>query len=59
MYATGRENELKFEYNGQTIEFNIEIQHNHLGLLRKVFKELESVGKPVSVINSWGRKKKI
>jgi hypothetical protein len=59
LYATGRENELKFEYNGQQVKFNIEIGYNHLGLLRKVFKELEFNGKPVSVINNWGKKRNI
>lgn len=57
--SSGYENILKFKHKGTDLKFNIELKYEYLGLLRRVFSEFESVGIPISVLNSWGKKIKL
>lgn len=55
----GDENELQFKYKGQKFSYNIYLEHKHLPLLRKVFKECETVGKKVTIKNTHGARTKL
>ncbi len=55
MYDSGDNSKLTFRHKGLTNSYYLRIESSYLGLIRRLFKEMESCGHTVKVVNSSER----